>query len=318
MDVQRLTFVISIGCSTEGRVPVRFDEEALSNAAVSINLRTFALANMWRLHPRLVVECTMVSPMPVRSYPALSISALVERKPFALFINVVVPVSSLTFIAGLIFLMPVTSVGDRLSLSLTAMLTSAAYKLVVADRLPDVAYLTFLDKYLLSCYVIMALMVVESLVAPYYPSEAVDHSLGVATLITFCVLHLYYLVSIWCKPRLMQEIIDDMNRGGLSKRDARAKQEAFTKPVTNSRESRNKFRSYHETRSGLALSDQHRCAMTRRGHVRAFSGRSLSTGFLKFQMRLKRSLSSGKSIVAGEAKPQVGSSGSRPDDAFAA
>ena len=57
LDVQRLSVVIAFNCAKEGIVPVRFEPVAAS-AALSINLETFALSNLWTLYPYLAVEPT--------------------------------------------------------------------------------------------------------------------------------------------------------------------------------------------------------------------------------------------------------------------
>ena len=252
LDVQRLTFVVSVNCAREGMVPILFDESSLQKAAISVNLKTFALANVWKLFPSLVIEPTKVDPMPARTYPALSVSALAERKPFTLFANVVVPVSSLTALSGLSFLLPVGDYGNRLSLSSTMMLTSAAYKLVVADRIPEVHYLTLLDKYILGCYLMMALVVVEAAIvamwaegedthgetSPPVGLEATadltagrlgDRIAAFAFCGSFLLFHLYVLYKCWCRPRLMQEVIDGL-RGGRSFSDAYQLQRSFSAP----------------------------------------------------------------------------------------
>jgi len=229
LDVQQLTMVASLNCAKEGVLPVMFDKVSLKQAATAVNLKTFALANMWKLFPGLVVRPTKVDPMPARTYPALSVSVLVERKPFTLFTNVVVPVSSLTVLSGLCFVLPTVDYGERLNLSLTMMLTSAAYKLVVADRLPEVAYLTLLDKYVLCCYTMMALVVVEAVTISRWVDRASEQSpssliaieisaLDICRLIdrvaamifatVYLILHLYVVYRWCCRPRLMQEVID--------------------------------------------------------------------------------------------------------------
>ena len=49
------------------------------------------------------------------------------------------------------------SVGDRLSVSLTGLLTAVAFKFIIHESLPPVAYNTFLDAYLLGAFVFMSL-----------------------------------------------------------------------------------------------------------------------------------------------------------------
>ena len=58
------------------------------------------------------------------------------------------------------------STADRLSVTLTLMLTAVAYKFIVASSLPQVSYLTSLDTYVLVCFLFMLLISVENVVWP--------------------------------------------------------------------------------------------------------------------------------------------------------
>ena len=55
-----------------------------------------------------------------------------------------------------------TDVASRLSVSLTLVLTAAAYKFVVASMLPAISYFTLLDYYVLSCSLFLFLVVIEN------------------------------------------------------------------------------------------------------------------------------------------------------------
>eukprot|EP00290_Baffinella_frigidus_P040166 CAMPEP_0180309748 /NCGR_PEP_ID=MMETSP0988-20121125/29286_1 /TAXON_ID=697907 /ORGANISM="non described non described, Strain CCMP2293" /LENGTH=199 /DNA_ID=CAMNT_0022293591 /DNA_START=27 /DNA_END=627 /DNA_ORIENTATION=+ len=62
---------------------------------------------------------------------------------------------------------------DRLSVSLTLLLTAVAYKFVVASSLPTVSYWTMLDKYVLLCFCFILSFSLENVI---YPGLLVDRS----------------------------------------------------------------------------------------------------------------------------------------------
>ena len=97
------------------------------------------------------------------------VSALVTRKPMYFFVNVIIPMSTLTFLALLQFLLPAerlgTNVTFRITYSVTILLTTATYKLFIASALPvGLAYTTLLDEYVLFCYLLQVMVVSETAV----------------------------------------------------------------------------------------------------------------------------------------------------------
>ena len=59
-------------------------------------------------------------------------------------------ITALTFTS---FAVGVDSIGDRIQITLTLLLTSVAFKYYVQKFVPTVSYLTFMDKYILSCMI---------------------------------------------------------------------------------------------------------------------------------------------------------------------
>ena len=97
VDVQRLSLVMCVNCANEGIVPVRFN--LWGEMVVSVSKDTFSLSNLWELHNRASIEHERITPMPETTYPALRLSALVVRRPLYFYVHVIVPMSSLTFLA---------------------------------------------------------------------------------------------------------------------------------------------------------------------------------------------------------------------------
>lgn len=81
-----------------------------------------------------------------------------ERQSGFFFWNVVFPSGTFTTMEFLSLLIPAEDLADRLSVTITLLLTLTAYKIVAANSVPDVPYLTLLDKYVVGCYLFSALI----------------------------------------------------------------------------------------------------------------------------------------------------------------
>lgn len=68
--------------------------------------------------------------------------------------NVEFPTGIFTLLTAGTFFVPSEDVADRLSVCLTMLLTTAAYKITVAAKLPEISYLTILDVYVFGCYLL--------------------------------------------------------------------------------------------------------------------------------------------------------------------
>ncbi len=86
----------------------------------------------------------------------------IERIPDYFITNVVIPLFIIVGLAFVSFALPLTQLNDRLSVILTMVLTSVAFKYVVAGYLPKVSYLTLLDKYVLISFVVLGITAVQN------------------------------------------------------------------------------------------------------------------------------------------------------------
>ena len=87
---------------------------------------------------------------------------MARRRPQFYEVNTLLMNFIIVLLCFCMFRLPVTDVADRMNIAMTAMLTSVAFKTYVADQLPDLSYLTFLDKYLLSGILLLVVMVIET------------------------------------------------------------------------------------------------------------------------------------------------------------
>ncbi len=106
---------------------------------------------------------------------------------------------------------------DRLAVTLTLLLTSVAMKYVVNSYVPQVAYLTLLDKYVISCMIFQFLIIVQNAVASLVHKHF-NNSLRYYELISLGVLLFFYVgiqlvygfwsVACWLKARKLNSMHD--------------------------------------------------------------------------------------------------------------
>ncbi|KAH3761383.1 Gamma-aminobutyric acid receptor subunit gamma-3 [Pelomyxa schiedti] len=124
-------------------------------------------------HDREWKEANVVSvAYPRGSDSKLVISGRVERYSSYFMWNVVFVMWLIVSMSFMTWALPPEEGGDRLSLNLTLLLTSVAYKYVIAGYLPRTAYLTILDLYVLSSFVLLVVVIVENAGAAMCSSPA--------------------------------------------------------------------------------------------------------------------------------------------------
>ena len=79
-----------------------------------------------------------------------------NRLPHFMLRIVVFPLSLLCLLCASVFWMDHESLGDRMSISFTGLLTVVAYQFLIGGRLPTIAYFTLMDGFLYSTYAFVA------------------------------------------------------------------------------------------------------------------------------------------------------------------
>lgn len=152
-DAQDLSVTISFNCATEGPVPV--EVVCPPSAHLGVDTSIFAFADVWILAPTLTGESTTVGATAQRRFPALHVRASVSRRANFVLWNVAMPMSFISLLPSAIFVVEHELTAIKLDLSVTILLTAVAFKFVTAAYLPQISYMTLIDKYLLGCTVII-------------------------------------------------------------------------------------------------------------------------------------------------------------------
>ena len=161
-DSQQLEVSLAMNTRTTGMVPAHL-VVPLRGERTELRLEAsgFAPHMLWRMHPNLSAKALCVGQSADRQFPTLNISALVTRRPGFILSNIALPVGLFVPIAYLEFAFPVTDQPNRVMVPITMLLTAAAYKNTVAGIMPQISYLTLIDKYVMCCTALIMLMAIE-------------------------------------------------------------------------------------------------------------------------------------------------------------
>ncbi|KAH3744552.1 hypothetical protein Pelo_14066 [Pelomyxa schiedti] len=102
---------------------------------------------------------------PTGTETKLALLGRVERLSTYFMWNVVFVMLLIVSMSFIAWCLDPTEGGDRLGINLTLLLTAVAYKYVIGAYLPKTAYLTILDYYILSAFVLLIIIIVENGIA---------------------------------------------------------------------------------------------------------------------------------------------------------
>ena len=197
-DTQALTMSMSINSRTKGMLPVIF---GVNGTSAGIDHAGFTMRAAYELDESLYVRVHEIGADPERMFPAVSISALVRRHHMYYTLNGFAPFLFFSLIAILQLTVPCVTNGDvddvaidhRAQLTMTVVLTAAAYKVSIGSNLPQIAYLTQLDVYMLGSGLLIILSAIECRLL----NLAVAHGLSSAALERLDVGFLCGFLCLW-------------------------------------------------------------------------------------------------------------------------
>ena len=199
IDYQELTIKLRTACAREGGMPCIFCKTALKSCALNVDTGNFSLANVWRLEPIVDASISSYQAMEGRTYPVLSMRCHIHRLPGFYVLNVVLPMGLFALMTLLRFRIQLPDL--RLSFSMTLIFIAIAYKFVTIGALPAIAYLTLLDKFVMS----QTLLIVLSAFEHGFGHQEYDLIVVWVTVGLWIAAHLYFAARAFAVKRLQRK-----------------------------------------------------------------------------------------------------------------
>lgn len=150
-DTQRLALDFQVLGFDAGEVVLLADSEDVVKSG------TFTRAPEW-LAPRLDVTERIVN-----GHSTITVNLELQRQWFFLTRLVLLPLALIVVLSWSVFWMDRSSLGDRMAVSFVGILTAVAYQNLTSDVMPNIAYMTFLNAFVMASLFIMSASVLENL-----------------------------------------------------------------------------------------------------------------------------------------------------------
>lgn len=180
---------------------------------------TFTADQEWHLCRNVVTESTSTvssEGSSANDYPLYHIKCHVKRRSGYYLWNITMIIFLISLLSFCSFSVEISSPSDRLSVTLTLLLTAVAFKFVVSQSLPTISYLTFLDKYVLCGLLFLGCMAIENAVAAIIPDVPTQKDFDQICLYVavgcFVFIHGVFLVFVFDKSRARNRILSENDK----------------------------------------------------------------------------------------------------------
>lgn len=223
-DIQDLNYTFCWYAS-RNRIRLKINNETPSLFQVT-NFQLSAIFNV--LYQDVVLAKVLKSDLSESTegliYDKIQFRVFVSRDSGFYLSNVIAPMAVLTFLSPSSCFVDEDgsslSMGDRLDVILALLLTAVAYKFVVADSLPKISYMTFLDHYILLCFGLMCITVVENIMhvgftAAFETSKQNEWFFVVGFYISYFILNgglFFYVMRVKRKQKEWHKAVLELER----------------------------------------------------------------------------------------------------------
>jgi len=138
--------------------------------------------------------------------PTLEMRMLVGRKIG--FWDVVIPLTSLTIVSFAAFFVEAQDLHDRCAITLTTLLAAVSYKYMIAEKMPKINYLTFIDKYIVFNFSSILVVVLENVVAKV-SLPVMNHEYWLVPVLVFIYVAILagFVIRVLCRrPRSYKQV----------------------------------------------------------------------------------------------------------------
>ena len=197
-DVQVLSILIRSNSKADvarGRYFVLLRPDRAGRGDVGVQLKPSVALTEW-----LIYRPNAETAYDKNRKPLFRAHIVVRRKHFYYSFNVVGMMGAITTLGFTTAAQPPAEFADRCTVTLTLLLTAVAFKLVIADSLPKVAYVTKLDAYISFGFVLLSILMVENAVIATVQNESLrdsfDRAFYAALASVWALMHLIMCVVI--------------------------------------------------------------------------------------------------------------------------
>eukprot|EP01084_Bolivina_argentea_P320641 556368_1 len=133
----------------------------------------------------------------------------VERKAFGFFMRSMLWMFLLSFCGFYIFAFKTSNISDRLAFAVGLVFAIVAFQFILSAQIPNLPYLTIVDKYNLAVFIFILIIALESVIVGWKDgdfwdhdvAETMDYVFSAFMFIAYLLLHIGFMVYVFKKRR---------------------------------------------------------------------------------------------------------------------
>lgn len=128
--------------------------------------------------------------------------------------NIIFIMFILVLVSASIYIVDVNDLGSRISILITSILTAVAFKFVTITFVPQVPYMTTLDKYNLLCFAALGILIIKCVVIHYIDDEQDKQDFNDDFIYGYVIIWVGFHIIIWIgsKNKLFSESWDNVHK----------------------------------------------------------------------------------------------------------
>jgi len=160
-DTQGCSITLSVNTRSTGPMPVKIGVDERAKATMTC-IQMCPPSKEWHVVPDIAIRTHVVGSGD-RSFPGVTLTARLTRKPFYHLLYLTAPFAIFSLLAILTgATRAVDHLPHRAQLGLMLVLTAATYRIAIGNKLPPISYLTTLDYYTLIHALIIIIVALEA------------------------------------------------------------------------------------------------------------------------------------------------------------
>lgn len=104
---------------------------------------------------------------PITNYSRITTTVYINRSFTPYIAKLIIPLMIILILVYVVFYLPAEKIDIAAGLTVTSLLSAIAFQLSISGEIPEIGYIIYIDKIFYSCYTLIALSMVESIITFY-------------------------------------------------------------------------------------------------------------------------------------------------------
>lgn len=117
---------------------------------------------------------------PSSSYSRVNVVTMIDRSFLPYISKLIIPIVIILLLVYFVFFLPAEKLDIAAGLTVTSLLSAIAFQTAISGDIPEIGYITYVDKVFYTCYALIAIAMAESIVTFYMDARQTERDVRLA------------------------------------------------------------------------------------------------------------------------------------------